>query len=918
MPLSLQDGTISSVKARIPWPNPLASTLGFSLKSLHLNFLVAPVGEYEQGEEPDLADSVASMAESFVHEQLSSKDDANLWQSFHQELTVDESNSLPGGLDTFSPINPDALQSDMEPAGVSVFAGLIERLLARFEFDAQDIKITLIHPGNMSLTLSLQDIQYLTNAQNGSNSSSLNSATQGENRTLTVDGVSLLSRNLSPRLNPVSSSGSANSIHSSSSTETSRPLSRTSSSSSMDEEARFAMSRSLAVLPPRTKSPSSSVSSSMYESAISTTSSTLPISNDNTEIPGITTSEGVFEGVSELPEDIIMSFGSQSLVFQIRTSSSTPQIPDDDPFVSSANPTPSSGDELNIRLSAGIIACAIKPWHIQGLSQLVHEVLPPGEPTIAPPSRKPSLRTVPPIKANAEIRALVVLLVSPLTISNPLEQAMMADFFNRPLVPPPLDNGYTRIYLDSLSSSLLLVHELPHDDTGSSGPSLSEAEFGLADISIFFFSKIPVGPPSASLTVFPLLITDPHLPAQYSVLTHVPNTQPYPPLPTFPVIDWVQEASESFGARLSQWRCQVPKGNVPNHPKSPFATEADKSGPMTSSKFALRIGKKQSSTITDGLIKVNDDLDIEIAPLHIRLDLGFILQPTGPLAFYEDLCLIEKPIDDVTSISPHKISDKAVTDPSQTTKAGREENRSPKKLSRHSRSNVNFSFIRLSVRCPPPTHISNRSGTLIFDFRDTNLAMHARITTPTTRFAQRGSSPQPDSDASQGTVLFDIIFNRIILAYSLVGTTTAASILSIGPLAEDHHTQFMDTEAPPLKPRICIMKPKLGISKMAPGLALSIDLPCVQSSLDKVYFDALQYWADDVSQLLERISVCEAETELNDSRNPSMIGSRFLAKSRNSSALGGSPNDGAEIVIKVSITESKSLQISRSRHSSDL
>ncbi len=180
MPLSLQDGTISSVKARIPWPNPLASTLGFSLKSLHLNFLVSPVGEHGQAEDTDLADSVASMAESFVHEQLTSKDDVNLWQSFRQELTVhadDESNSLPGGLATFSPINPDGLKLDTEPAGVSVFAGLIERLLARFEFDAQDIKITLIHPGNMSLTLSIQDIRYLTNTQNESNSSSLQVAT---------------------------------------------------------------------------------------------------------------------------------------------------------------------------------------------------------------------------------------------------------------------------------------------------------------------------------------------------------------------------------------------------------------------------------------------------------------------------------------------------------------------------------------------------------------------------------------------------------------------------------------------------------------------------------------------------------------------------------------------------------------------
>ncbi len=285
-----------------------------------------------------------------------------------------------------------------------------------------------------------------------------------------------------------------------------------------------------------------------------------------------------------------------------------------------------------------------------------------------------------------------------------------------------------------------------------------------------------------------------------------------------------------------------------------------------------------------------------------------MLQPTGPLSFYEDLCLIEMPIDDGLSNTPKKTVTSAVTDPSQTAKAAREENRSLQKISRHSRSNVNLSFIRLSVRCPPPTHLSNRSGTLIFDFRDTNFALHTEPPTPTVSFAHRGSSPEPEPNSSQGMVLFDITFDRIILAYSLVGTTTAASILSVGPLEEDNHTQFMDSEAPPLKPRICIMRPRLGTSKTAPGLALGIDLPSVQGSLDKTYFDALQYWADDVSQLLERMSGHEADTEPNDSRNPSMIGSRFLAKSRNSSALGSNRNESSGTVIKVSITESKSLK----------
>ncbi len=297
-----------------------------------------------------------------------------------------------------------------------------------------------------------------------------------------------------------------------------------------------------------------------------------------------------------------MSFGSQPLVFQIRTSSTMPPAPDDDPFVPSTNSSSSSGDELNIRLTAGIIACAIKPWHVQGFAQLTREMLPAGAPTIGPPARKHSSRTVPPIKANAEIRALVTLLISPLTIGDPFEQAAMVEFYDRPLVPPQLKNSYTRIYLDDLSSSLSFVHEVLPDDMGT-GPSLSEVEFGIADISIFLFSKAPVGQPSTSLTVFPLLITDPYLPAQYPIQTHAPHTQPYPPLTTFPVTDWTQENSVNFGTRLSQWRCQAPKGNIPGHPKSPFATEADKSVPMSVSKFALRIGASNRQLRQTELLK---------------------------------------------------------------------------------------------------------------------------------------------------------------------------------------------------------------------------------------------------------------------------------------------------------------------------
>ena len=44
----------------------------------------------------------------------------------------------------------------------SMFATMIEGLLARFEFDAEDTRITLVHPGHASITVTLADLRYRT------------------------------------------------------------------------------------------------------------------------------------------------------------------------------------------------------------------------------------------------------------------------------------------------------------------------------------------------------------------------------------------------------------------------------------------------------------------------------------------------------------------------------------------------------------------------------------------------------------------------------------------------------------------------------------------------------------------------------------------------------------------------------------
>jgi autophagy-related protein 2 len=91
--------------------------------------------------------------------------------------------------------------------------------------------------------------------------------------------------------------------------------------------------------------------------------------------------------------------------------------------------------------------------------------------------------------------------------------------------------------------------------------------------------------------------------------------------------------------------------------------------------------------------------------------------------------------------------------------------------------------------------------------------------------------------------------------------------------------------------------------------------------MSKSLLDGLQLWADDVSQLMERTfgSICDTDTERAESRNPSLIGSRFFAKSRrygskSSEASSTGFNEAcaeapSETVIKFAFSEGSVVQI---------
>lgn len=609
--MRLHTGAVSSVKVRIPWPNPLSSTLGFSVKSIHLVFHLTP--QTGTAENLDLSDSVASVAHSFVQEELSSQEDAILWNSLNQEihLSQDEANLIPGDFSNTSNADPTAPSFESDPAGVSVFAGLIERLLAKFEFDTEDIRITIVHPGNVALTLSIAEMKYSTRPTTVS-PTSIDVGLQGETRTLTINGLSLSSCNLySPYTAfPITPTTPA-------------PISPSSSNSSIDEQTHMAMSQSLAFLPPKNHSPASSASSSMYESAMSNAHSLVfssrPSHQEGSQIGDDTETRA---SPTPIPEhEVILTFGSQAIVFEISTPPPTHSF-NDDPFITHASPSETK-PELKASLAVGVVACLIRPWQVGALSRLC-QALPSSEGRHAPvPESQASNNAakIPPLEMRGELRAIVVLLMPSST--NQDEASSIQEFFARPLTPPASKLGYTRLHVDALVTEAVYR---------SDNQSL---HVGIEDISLFFF----IPNEASKLQAVPVLITDWNLLEQYSRDHVQPDlTSNDQSLPSFEDMDWSSANCNSYGVRLSRWRSQSLMSERP-HPVR---------NNLKALNVSITLGKSEEDE-NEAVDKM--EIVVETAPLHIRLHFGQLLQAGGPLSFLEDLYSTPIFISDGSSIS---------------------------------------------------------------------------------------------------------------------------------------------------------------------------------------------------------------------------------------------------------------------------
>lgn len=224
-------------------------------------------------------------------------------------------------------------------------------------------------------------------------------------------------------------------------------------------------------------------------------------------------------------------------------------------------------------------------------------------------------------------------------------------------------------------------------------------------------------------------------------------------------------------------------------------------------------------------------------------------------------------------------------------------------------------MIRLEARASPHGPDTRRSGALILDIHD--IQVFPGDPPPvkhTTRFAIPDDDDPTDERAPQlrQEVESSLMFGeceKLVLAYSPAGESKASILFSLGSITPEHDEETQggwsgSPQARPTSHKLARLRPQFTVSqsssKPLPAasdlttLTVTLDIPCIYVLLCKPILDGLQIWADDLSQMVERgMGLDSPDAAGNGSKDPSLIGSRFFAKTRRSHDSG---TDSASVV----------------------
>ncbi|EIN07297.1 hypothetical protein PUNSTDRAFT_144812 [Punctularia strigosozonata HHB-11173 SS5] len=623
VPLRLHEGSISSITARLSTLNPLSANMHASVKAIHLTFHLLPTSAGPSNMPTNLADSMTSVAQSFLHEELTPNEEATLASSILASGPGSSQRHIPGGMEPLPP--DDQTHEALDAESVPMLSNLIESLLSRFQFEAVETKLIIVHPEHARFVIDIPDIRYHTEFRDSSSSAGSEGAT-GDARTITVTGLTVRTRSLRPLSSPVAPSLgtlSPASPRSPLSQRYSEPVTRSpssqyaSDSSDIDDDAAMAMSQSIVGLPPRPPSPSISASS-MYLSAIaeSATEECPEVSSPSSDSPVVDLSledrraeaasmrgsaddpqprspEAVHESSNDEP---ILSFALEPIVMQLtRLFAITPAQQTTVPLrehpspasirplrgvsEGTANPSTSdrlSGAKLRLSLGMGVITSALRARHVSDIMNALELVSSQTKATTETgASNAPGASTVPSgLDASLRIRGVVLLFLPPPQDPGSEDVDSIEGFFSKPLLPPRCRQGYVRAHVDTVSATLSTTTPLPrrkgYTDKLAGG---FKSTMTVKDMSVFAFWNETSGGsdgPYAS----PVFISDPHLPHQLTSEHQFPDRpqyssrftdlpfakRPYPVHPGLPSFAISDWTSmRTRSIRLSQWRMKPPQ-----------------------------------------------------------------------------------------------------------------------------------------------------------------------------------------------------------------------------------------------------------------------------------------------------------------------------------------------------------------------
>jgi autophagy-related protein 2 len=742
LPLRLRHGSVASVVARIPWPNPLTSNMGLFMNSLHL---ILEVTDAPMQERPaNTPDSIVNLTESFMHEELNPQEAARLRYSAHYKPNLDPSSmtldaNIPGGFDAIASEESHADMSN-ETEESSIFSALVERLLSRFTFLANDTVIVIEKAGVARFTLKIPKVRYgdetdddaeVKDTSNASDSRERSRLPVSDSRTLTITGVNISTCSLRPSSEWTSEPPSPADItqleptafdtHAAVSlaepiafmaTECEDGLQREhsyASDSDIDEDAAPMMSQSL-FFHPRRSSPSPSTASSMYESAISETDQNRWRSADMTgsNVSSRIQLENVATGSSstqrapyhmnqeaadspfmtdqpavERAGDLIFSLGAEPIRILLEKTAGTTrsgtapavssQGPPDQAEVYSEQIITAGRRTSRVTISIGTVALALQASHIRDIIELGDSVTAGGD-SIAtrPKGRPPTSAATTSAEISVHVRGIVVLLLPRSSDSASYRSPSLGAYFDHPLVPPCLQGAYTRAFIDDISGSFLMRDgDMP----------ASSACVKVADLSVFSFHDTS----SPAAYALPILITDCHLPSQYSS-QHVHASAPLPggippilELPSFDVADWTNPDQRSESAKLTTWRARA---SPPTHPRSGVAGLGLSTSPPTAINGIDILSHIQRGLTPSAVVFSTEaqtvksaqtmasprSMNVKIVPLHFFLDLGTLEDRTTSgsrdsdlLTFLEE-CTRRDAIQSAPSLPP-SASPKSVSGP---------------------------------------------------------------------------------------------------------------------------------------------------------------------------------------------------------------------------------------------------------------